>query len=233
MDNEKSIAPEEELKETPEVEEEQVEQEPTIDQIIEPQKSEEQVPLKTFLEIKNEKKALEREIKDLKASAQQGATQAEIKSDLKAIAEKYDVDPNFLNELSSTIYAQAKEEAEKAIKPVLEKETKEKIDKALTENINKALELMPEYADVVNTDVLKSLAKSPENKNKTFQQLIEETYSKTVTGKKTMETSTPRGGKDVGVDWSRVKDPTYFSQIMADPELKKQYNEKLTSRINL
>jgi hypothetical protein len=115
----------------------------------------------------------------------------------------------------------------------LEKEAKERVDKALTENINKALEVMPEYEGVVNKDVLKSLARLPENKNKTFQQLIEETYSKTVTGKKTMETSTPRGGKDVGIDWSRVKDPSYFSQIMADPELKKQYNEKLISRINL
>jgi hypothetical protein len=152
---------------------------------------------------------------------------------LQSIADKYDVDLNFLSELSSVIYAQAKGDAEEAIKPVLEKEAKERVDKALTENINKALEVMPEYEGVVNKDVLKSLARLPENKNKTFQQLIEETYSKTVTGKKTMETSTPRGGKDVGIDWSRVKDPSYFSQIMADPELKKQYNEKLISRINL
>lgn len=230
---EKTIAPEEELKDT-EVDEPETEEPatPTVEDIIEPKRAEEQVPLKTFLEIKKEKKDLEREIKYLKSQAQD-MTKSEIKSDLQSIADKYDVDLNFLNELSSTIYEQAKEEAEKAIKPVLEKEAKERVDKALTENINKALEVMPEYEGVVNKDVLKSLARLPENKNKTFQQLIEETYSQTVTGKKTMETSTPRGGKDVGIDWSRVKDPSYFSQIMADPELKKQYNEKLISRINL
>lgn len=231
--DDKTIAPEEELKET-EVDEPETEEPatPTVEDIIEPKRAEEQVPLKTFLEIKNEKKALERELKNLKSQAQD-MTKSEIKSDLKSIADKYDVDPNFLTELSSVIYAQAKGDAEEAIKPVLEKEANERIDKALTENINKALEVMPEYEGVVNKDVLKSLAKLPENKNKTFQQLIEETYSKTVTGKKTMETSTPRGGKDVGIDWNKVKDPAYFKEIMADPDLKKQYNENLTSRINL
>ena len=49
--------------------------------------------------------------------------------------------PNFLSELSSVIYAQAKGDAEEAIKPVLEKEAKERVDKALTENINKLLRL--------------------------------------------------------------------------------------------
>jgi hypothetical protein len=65
-------------------------------------------------------------------------TKSEIKSDLQSIADKYDVDPNFLSELSSVIYAQAKGDAEEAIKPVLEKEAKERVDKALTENINKS-----------------------------------------------------------------------------------------------
>ena len=230
---EKTIAPEEELKDT-EVDEPETEEPatPTVEDIIEPKRAEEQVPLKTFLEIKKEKKALEREIKNLKSQAQD-MTKSEIKSDLMSIADKYDVDVDFLTELSSVIYAQAKGDAEEAIKPVLEKEAKERVDKALTENINKALEVMPEYEGVVNKDVLKSLARLPENKNKTFQQLIEETYSKTVTGKRTMETSTPRGGKELVYDESRINDPEYFSEVMASPELKKKYNDSLVDRLKL
>jgi len=245
-DNKKDISPEEVAKNTEaeetEISEEETEAseetpketsaEPTIEETIGEQ-PDDRVPLKTFLEIKNEKKALERELKRVRSSAQQGATKSEIRADLQAIADKYDVDVDFLTELSSVIYAQAKGDAEEAIKPVLEKEAKERVDKALTENINKALEVMPEYEGVVNKDVLKSLARLPENKNKTFQQLIEETYSKTVTGKRTMETSTPRGGKELVYDESRINDPEYFSEVMASPELKKKYNDSLVDRLKL
>lgn len=233
---EKTISPEEVAKETSveETPEEVVEESKTktVEEVIN-QPEDDKVPLSTFLEIKNEKKKLEKELEKVRRSAEQGATKSEVKSDLKAIAEKYDVDPDFLQELSSAIYVKAKEEAETAIKPILEENSKEKLDKILMDNINNTLETMPEYDGIANKEVIKSLAKLPENKNKTFQQIIEETYGKSVSGKKTMETSTPRGGKDVGIDWNKVSDPSYFKQIMADPELKKQYNEKLANRIIL
>lgn len=245
-DNKKDISPEEVAKNTEaeetEISEEETEAseetpketsaEPTIEETIGEQ-PDDRVPLKTFLEIKNEKKALERELKRIRSSAQQGATKSEIRADLQAIADKYDVDVDFLTELSSTIYSKAKEEAETAIKPILEEKNREKVDKVLMDNINRALEAMPEYEAVVNKEVLKSLSKLPENRNKTFQQIIEETYGKSVPGKKTMETSIPRGGKDVDIDWSRVHDADYFKEIMADPDLKKKYNETLTSRLHL
>lgn len=233
--DESQITPAEEVKQTEqEVVEETIEtpSEPTIENITN-QKESENVPLKTFLEVKKEKKELEKEIATLKNSIKSGATKSEVKADLKSIADKYDVDPNFLNELSSTIYAQAKAEAENAIKPVLEEKNKEKLDKVLSDHLDKALEAMPEYSNVVNKEVVKSLAQLPQNKNKTFQQIIEETYGNSVSGRKTMETSTPRGGKDVGINWDKVNDPQYFKEIMANPELKKQYNEGLVSRINI
>lgn len=227
--DEQSTTPEVEVKDTEVTEEAVV----TIADVMEEKERDDRVPLKTLLEVKKEKKALERELSDIKASISKGATKAEVSSDLKSLAEKYDVDSNFLEELTTIVYSKAKAEAEIAIKPVLEKADKEKLDKTLTEHIEKALEDMPEYESVVNKDVIKSLAKLPENKNKTFQQIIEDTYSNTVTGKRTMETSTPRGGKETDIDWSKANNPEYFSKIMADPNLKKKYNESLTSRINL
>jgi hypothetical protein len=60
----KTIAPEEELKDTkvdePETEEPAT---PTVEDIIEPKRAEEQVPLKDFLGNQKEKKDLERDLK--------------------------------------------------------------------------------------------------------------------------------------------------------------------------
>lgn len=233
MEKQNPITPEVEVNDT---NNEQVEEtnDATIESVLETKEDKsDSVPLKTLLEVKKEKKALERELAEIKASAEKGATKSEVATDLKQLAEKYDVDANFLSELTTIVYSKAKAEAETAIKPVLEKESRAKADQALSEHIDRALNSMPEYDAVVNKDVIKSLAKLPENKNKTFQQLIEDTYSKTVTGKKTMETSTPRGGKETSIDWNRVNEPEYFKNVMANPDLKKQYNDKLTSRIQL
>lgn len=193
----------------------------------------ESVPLKTFLEIKKEKKDMEKELIELRKLKEDGASKSEVDSDLEAIAEKYDVDPKFLDELSKIIYSKAKGDVEATLKPLQAKEKAEKITKVFNEHFDKVIEEMPEYSDIVNRDVIKELTLLPQNAKKTFQQIIEETYGKTVTGKKTLETGTPRGGKDVGIDESKLNDPSYFSKIMANPELKKKYNEGIAKRILL
>lgn len=233
MDNEIQDTPEAEVKET---QEETVEtQEPTIGEILD--KKDDSVPLATFLETKKEKKALEKEVADLKSKIDAGANKTEIKADLKSIADKYDVNADFLSELSSLIYSQAKGEVEETLKskfqPLELKEKEEKINKAFNEHFTKVIEEMPEYEAVVNKDVIKSLSLLPENSKKTFQQIIEETYGKTLSGKRTMETSIPRGGKDASFDPNKMNDPEYFKQVMANPELKKKYNDSLLSRIKL
>lgn len=219
-------------------EEPKVEQHKTVEEMLDDDKSDDRsVPLSTFLEIKKEKKELEKEINSIKEQAAKGASKTEINNDLKSLAEKYDVDSDFLSELSTIIYSKAKGEADAALeerlKPMQAKERMERINKVFNENFDKVMQELPEYEAVVNKDVIKELTLLPQNAKKTFQQIVEETYGKTVTGKKTMETSTPRGGKNVGLDNSRINDPEYFKQVMADPELKKQYNEGITNRINL
>ena len=208
----------------------------TVEEILSEEKPE-MVPLSNFLEIKKEKKQLEKTVKELQEKVANGATKSEVNSDLKAIADKYDVDPEFLNELSTVIYAKAKGDATKDVedklKPLEAKEKAERIEKVFSENFNKVMEEMPEYANVVNRDVIKELSLLPQNAKKTFQQIIEDTYGKTVTGKKTMEPSSPRGGKDAGLDKSRLSDPEYFKEVMANPELKKEYNKSIQDRIQL
>lgn len=245
MDTKNPITPEEEVKETgseaeetdtSKEDEQEAEAETTIEDLLSEEKDD-RVPLKTFLETKKEKKALEREISELKEQVKKGATKSEINSDLKSIAEKYDVDAGFLEELSTVIYSKAKQEADEVLqaklKPIEAKDRADRIEKIFSVHFEKAMEELSEYKDVVNREVIKELSLLPQNAKKTFSQIIEDTYGKTVSGKKTMETSTPRGGKDASYDPSRMNDPVYFKEVMANPELKKKYNDGLVDRLRL
>lgn len=209
----------------------------TMEEILEDKKEVQTVPLATFLQLKKDKKEVEDRLQEIQNSANKGATKSEIKMELKEIADKYDINPEFLSELSTAIYAKAKEETEEALntklKPLEAKEKEKRIDEAFNEHFDKVIEELPEYANVVNKDVIKSLSLLPSNAKKTFQEIIEETYGKTVSGKQTMEVGTPRGGKDATLDVSKMNDPAYYKQVMANPELKKKYNEGMATRLHL
>lgn len=197
--------------------------------------SEEKEELKTvgldkFLEEKKARKALEKELKDLKIQIESGATKEEISESLLELSEEYpDVDPKFLSKLVKTVKAEAQKEIESKLKPIEEKERKEKVQAIFKKGFSEALEEMPEYTKVVNEDVIFKLSLLPENRKKTFSQLIEETYSNALGGKRTLETNTPRGGKEPeSLDINRAKtDLAYFKEIMDNPKLKKEYNELL------
>jgi hypothetical protein len=202
------------------------------------EKKEETVPLAAFLEVKNDNKELRKDLTALQRKIEAGATTEDVKADIDAIGEEFGVDKNFLKKLASAIRKEADKDAEEKlatrIKPIEEKERAAKIDKVFNEHFKKAMAEMPEYADIVNPDVIKALSLQPSNQNKTFPQLIEETYRKALpAGKRTLETTTPRGGKSPeAIDFDRArKDPKYFDEIMADPDLKKEYNANLTERI--
>lgn len=219
--------------------------EETVGEVLEtanepkPSKDEEEsVPLSKYLETKNANKALSKRVKDLEKSIEDGASDKEISLDINAIAEEHDVNPKFLKDLVKAIRAEASAEAEGKIdsklKPLHEKERAEKINAAFKAGYSKAMESMPEYEGVVKEDVIKSLSLLPQNANKTFTQLIEETFGHLIQGKRTMDSGSSRAGKndDGDVDTARAqKDPEYFKQVMANPVLKKKYNDALTNRL--
>ena len=86
---------------------------------------------------------------------------------------------------------------------------------------------------MANTDILKQMALA--NKDMTYSQLLDKVYGNTLEGKRTLETTTPRGGaKDAKVDFERAqRDGEYRKSVLRDPALKKQYNVGLETRINL
>ena len=196
-----------------------------------PEKKEEVVPLATFLDAKKDIKELKAQITELQ---QANRPQAEITADLKALAEESGVDAGFLDKLAKSIQAQTNAELDAKLRPFEEKERADKIDTAFKAGFSKAMENMPEYEGIVNASVIKSLSLDPSNAQKSFRQLIEETYSGSLGGKRNIETSvTPRGGntpEKVDFDKAR-KDPAYFKEVMSNPDTKKEYNDGLAQRI--
>ena len=189
--------------------------------------SEKTVPEYAFVAQKKALIAAEKELKALRESMQyQEATQYEQVTGVDAIADKYNIDREFMNELKSTIendldakYASKESAKEKA----------EKFNDAFSKQYNTALERGPEFQAIANPDVIKTLATLPQNKNKTVSQLLEETYGNALTGKRTIETTQPGGGKDPEpLDIAKAeKDINYFNEVMADPKKKAQYNEQM------
>jgi hypothetical protein len=217
----------------------EVKVEKTVEEVLGTSKPEpKMVPEAVLIQTKKENKELARKLKELEENRASGdITKQELSSTLDTLAEKYNVDKSFLKELSTVIRADAKEEigdeVNSKLKPLQEQEKAKETDRLFKETYDKILEENPEYKGIVNQDVIKRLALDPTNKHKTFGKIIDEAYGHLIPGKRTMETTTPRGGKDVEVDIDKAKrDVEYFKEIMADPELKKKYNEQLISRNN-
>ena len=192
--------------------------------------SEKTVPEYAFVAQKKALIAAEKELKALRESMQyQESTQYEQLTGVDAIADKYNIDREFMNELKSTI------ENDLDAKYASKESAKEKADKfndAFSKQYNTALERGPEFQAIANPDVIKTLATLPQNKNKTVSQLLEETYGNALTGKRTIETTQPGGGKDPEpLDIAKAeKDINYFNEVMADPKKKAQYNEQMLKR---
>jgi hypothetical protein len=199
------------------------------------------VPEAAFLDLKNENKELRKDLKELKKLIEAGATKGEVADEIESLAQEYDIKPDFLRKLATSIRKDVEKETAKEIdekvssklKPIEAKEREQKIDKIFNEHFKAAIEQMPEYADIVNPEVIKALSLDPANHSKTFAQLIEDTYGKAVPGKRTLESTKPGGGRaPEEIDFDRArKDSKYFDSIMADPARKKEYNEGMIERI--
>jgi len=159
----------------------------------------------------NRRKALESELAELKEKKEEDET-----------VSNTDKDP------------EVKELAAKLAK-IEENEKRAAQDVKLTAALNKALDNAPEYKDIANLALIKQMAMNPSNKEKTFPQLLDEAYGNAIPGKRTTETTTPRGGaNDTKVDLARAaSDPVYKREVLADPDLRAQYNADLPSRLNL
>lgn len=238
---------ESEVIETPEAEtttapSETKEQEVTVSEALETeQKPQETIGLDKFLAEKQGRKAAEKEKAKLEAElealkSKKGATQEEVSDDIQAIIDNYpDVDPDFISQIVGVAEMRAGKKAETVVKPITEKEKAEQIDGKFKVHFNKTIDSMPEYQGIVNAEVIKTLSLDPRNAKKTFAQIIEETYGNAIGGKRTLETTTPRGGHEPeSVDMKRAAtDEKYFEEVMANPKSKAEYNQKAMELMRL
>ena len=206
-----------------------------VGEVMQTAKAPNTVGLDKFLDVKKDNKELRKDIADLKKLIESGATKQEVSADISSIADEYGVDKDFLAKLSSTIRAQADEAAEAKLKPFQEKEREEKVHTAFSKAFKDSMERMPEYEAIVNPDVIKALSLDPRNADKTFDDIIQDAYSSAIQGKRTIETTTPGGGKNPEpIDFTKAsKDPAYFDSIMANPTMKAEYNKDLERRLRL
>lgn len=211
---------------TPELEVEQ-----TIGEMAPEKHKANMIPESVFLGEKKARKDAERELATLKKQIEVGdMTNSQVSDSVEAIAERHDIDKGFLNDLVKAIKADTEKELESKLNSKFEKQEKiTKFEDSFNKGLNLALERGPEFKSIVNVEVLKQLAILPQNSNKTISQLIEETYSNALQGKRTVETTNPGGGKEPEpLDYTRAKtDSEYFKQIMSDPQKKTEYNNRM------
>lgn len=195
-------------------------------------KSDRTVPEAAFLELKKDNKEMAKAIKDLQKKVSEGASATEVSADIAAIGEEYGVNKDFLGKLAAAIKGQAEHEAAERLKPFEEQQRAASVDAAFQKHFKIAMDKMPEFADIVNAEVIKTLSLLPKNKDKTFSQIIEETYASALTGRRTIDTTKPGGGKEPApLDFDKArKDSTYFDEVMADPKLKAEYNAKMLEK---
>lgn len=205
------------------------------------------VPEAAFLEEKKGRKQLEKRNKELEKQLEEalssGGTKADIAADIEEIGKKHNVSSEFLRDLTTAIEAKVggktkkepveDDETKKRLSALEERDRAKRINEVFEEHYAAAMEQMPEFKAIANKSFIKKLTLDPENAKKTFKQIIEEAYGAAVPGRRTIEQTKPGGGKEPGeIDYKRAeKDTAYFKEIMADPALKKKYNEGLIGRI--
>jgi len=196
------------------------------------------VPEAKFLEYKKQNKELKKEIAEIKQMMADGATKAEVNREIESLAKEHNIDTDFLTKLSSTI---EKGLSSKFSKDEVKKETQDDdvetksidIDKEFTNHFDRVIQHMPEFQDIVNKDIIKSITLDPKNGHKTLTQIIEETYGAVLKGKKSLDMTKPGGGKDPQpLDMKRAQtDASYRRDVVfADPDLKRQYNAQMLTR---
>lgn len=219
----------------------------TVSEILKDEKPDEKpaenlVPEAALLAEKKGRKEWERKFKELEKQIQSGANREDISEDIDAILTEYgldDTNKQFFAKLVKAVEAKAESRAEaktsEKLKPIEERERAQRLDAVFKKHYDEALEAMPEFKEIANPAVIKTLSLAPENKDKTFAQIIESVYGSAVTGKRTIETTTsPGGGKTAEpIDFDKAKkDPTYLREILKDPARKAEYNKNLVDRLN-
>lgn len=244
----KESKPEETPKDEPTVETKEVATKPeeTIEALENlSEKTEDAIPLKKYMAEKHARKDAEAKAKELEVELAKlrdnpYKSNQDIKVDVKSLSEKHNIDEEVLSDILNASYSmtkdRVKEELERELNPKLaefEQIKKEKVKNEFESKFSTLLESslkeMPEYADLIDKDDLKTWVRSGQYSKLSLPQLIEQKYGKFVGAKKTIETS--HAAKQVELpDITQMTDEDYIN-LDKNPELKAKWKNSLEDRL--
>lgn len=220
--DETKVTPEQEVKEVQEgTVEAEIKKEEAILLKEEAKPEAETVPLSVYLELKDDMKALKKDIKESKGS-DKAAVVVEGVSDL---AKKYpDVSQEFIEDMLNA----SNQIADKKYSTIIEQQEQEKkqalFDKAFDNLFDGAIKDNPDLPTNIDKDLVKTLALTPKYKNTPVADILVKMYGTAPAGKASSENDT-RSAAD------RVEDVVSFDKItveqknaiMADPKARQKY----------
>jgi len=179
-------------------------------------KSDETVPLKKYLDLKNDVKALKKSIEHLSDDKSNLSNE-----DLDKLAEEYNLDKEGIKKLVSVIKKETAKEAEKKIAPLLAERQREQNEKNFDKVFKeKTLKKYPHLADF--KDKYKRMVMSPDFVDMTEEQIINE-YFPAPKKDDSPETGSQGGSKgDEVVDFSKMTDEQH-AKVLKDPALRAKY----------
>lgn len=205
---------------------------------------------KAMLEFKKENRELKRMIRDeilptmkeMREQLKNGSlSKQEAKSELDALAEKYELDPEFVKDLAKTLTpkpaAKADEESEEYladIKDIAEDDKAKaeskaaRIKVAISTEFDRVVADNPEYAKVAKKDVIQKLIMSNEEyQEMAMEDVLTEVYG--VVATPGMDGYSPQGANhEADVDPKDLADKANLS-----PEEKTAYQDDLMARMNM
>lgn len=199
------------------------------------------VPESALIKHKKRAKELEKKVKELEEEiANSGANKTKSKAsksaldELEKLAENYNVDKSFLKQLADINQTNAESLVSEKIQYLIEQSKQDKIDQKFKEGYREALKNNPQFKGIVDEKIIKVLSLQPENRHKTFAQVMDDVYGHLIAGKKTLNTTQSKTVDEGNIDYDRIsQDTEYFMEIMKNPKLKKEYNDNLKKRLIL
>ncbi len=225
MAQEAEITPDTEVKEVKEgtVESEIIKQEPEV--VTEDKKAPETVPLRVYLDLKEDLKTLKQDIKEAKSSTR---STIEIEG-MEDLTKKYpDVDSEFIQDMLNSATKEAERKMEAKFSPIIERQEAEKkqaaFDRAFDNLYDKTIQDNPDLPKNIDKEVIKALATTPQYRNVPLSEILLKMYATEPSGKSSSENEA-RSGADVVddvVSFDKIT-PEQKTRIMADEKTRKEY----------
>lgn len=192
---------------------------------VPPEHKAETVPLKVYLELKDDLKALKQEVKQAQNS-EKSKVEVEGVADL---ALKYpDVNQEFIKDLLSSATNSATKKIEERYTSVIEKQEEERkqaaFDKAFDNLFDKTLAENPELPKTIDKALIKDLALTPKYRNTPLSEILLKMYPVVSEGKASSENDMRSASDRVDdvVSFDKIT-PDQKKAIMADPTVRQKY----------